>query len=167
MEDGLKPRQGQQQALRVRQGPGGEAGARPAGDYGDLQAMTDPQDGLDLVGGVGQSHRQGQLAVGGEAVALVGVQVLGLVQHLGRGQDAQQPGHQLRLAGGAGLGGQGRLGMGVARGVATGMGVALVKRSIPLRPMTRIRVVVATTLMATTWLNRHASPRRGERYKKP
>jgi hypothetical protein len=35
---------------------------------------------------------------------------------------------QLRLAGGAGLGAQGRLGMGVARGVATGMGVALVKR---------------------------------------
>ncbi len=68
--------------------------------------MAEAQDGLDLLDLAGQGHRQGQLAVGGEAIALVRVQILRRVQHEGLRQDRQQAGHQFRLAGGTGLGGQ-------------------------------------------------------------
>ena len=76
LEDGPHPRQHDEDAVGVRQGPAGEAGARPARHEGDAVLGTRPDDRRDLLGGLGQDDERGNDLVLRQPVALVGAQPL-------------------------------------------------------------------------------------------
>ena len=78
-----------------------QARARAAGHHGHVEQMAHTQHGLHLVVGFGQGHAQRALAVGGEAVALVGGGVFGGIEQCVSGQHGLQGVHHLLLARGA------------------------------------------------------------------
>ncbi|MDT4859078.1 hypothetical protein FQZ97_935750 [compost metagenome] len=82
-------------------GAPGQAGARATRDHGHGQRMTGPEHGGHLVFGFGQGHHQRPLAVGGQAVALVGRRVLVVPEQRVSGQHRLQCTHHLGLARGA------------------------------------------------------------------
>ncbi|GAB1412497.1 hypothetical protein MASR1M97_12330 [Candidatus Desulfobacillus denitrificans] len=82
--------------MRHRRGAAGEAGAGAARHHRHAQRVAEPEhfDDLLLVGR--QRHQQRQLAIGGEAVALVGHEVLLRDEQRVSRQDTAQPGDEAR-----------------------------------------------------------------------
>ena len=90
LEDAVELREAQEHPVGERKGAAGEPGTRAAGHHRDALPGAEAEYLLDLLGGVGQHRHHGELAVGGEAVALVGAKPFLVVQHALRGQDAPE-----------------------------------------------------------------------------
>ncbi|MNC84888.1 hypothetical protein D3C83_04570 [compost metagenome] len=92
-------REREQHAVAERQGAAGEPGAGAARDHRHLELVAGLQNAADLVLGFRQCNCHGDLAVGGQPVAFVGLHVLVVEQQRSRGKkDAQRRDH-LALAG--------------------------------------------------------------------
>jgi hypothetical protein len=81
----VEARERQQHALRVRQRAARQPGAGAARDHRHAELAARAQQRGDLRLGVGNRDRERQLAVGGEAVALVRPQRLGVGEQPQRG----------------------------------------------------------------------------------
>jgi hypothetical protein len=90
LQDAVELGQRQRHAQRVRQRAARQPGAGAARHHRHLQRVAGLQHGGHLRLGLGQRHHQRLLAVGGEAVALVGHGVLGLPQQRVRGQQRRR-----------------------------------------------------------------------------
>ena len=87
---------GNHQGLPLGHGPAGKPGAAAPGHKGNRALVAEPQHRRHLLGGFRQHHQGGLVALQGEAVAVVGEQLLAGCHHrLGWQQLAQGPG-QLR-----------------------------------------------------------------------
>ena len=89
-ENLLELGEAEQDTAAVRQGAAGQTGAGTPGHHWHLQRVAEPHDGLHLLDAVGERHQQGQLAIGGQAIAFVRAQVFFVIEHGLRGQDASQ-----------------------------------------------------------------------------
>ena len=90
LEDAVEARQRQQHAASVRQRAARQSGTRAARHHRHAQLEAGAQHRHHLLLGRRQRHHQRQRAVGGQAVALVGAQILGLVHQRARGQHAAE-----------------------------------------------------------------------------
>jgi hypothetical protein len=97
-QDPVELGQAQRHAQLVRQGAAGQAGAGAARHHRHSQRVAGLQHGGDLGFGLGQHHHQRPLAVGRQAVALVGRGVLAAVQDAMPGQGPGQRSHHLGAA---------------------------------------------------------------------
>ena len=97
LENLVEARHHQQDALFQRQRAAGQAGAGTARDYRYATGMAELQQLLHLLDALGQHHQHGRGAVGGQAVALVGLEVFGGMQDVEVGQALVQLGQQRGL----------------------------------------------------------------------
>jgi len=104
LQDAGEARQRQQHAARVRQRPARQAGTRTARHHRHAQLEAGAQHRDHLLLGGRQRHHQRQRPVGGQAVAFVGAQVLGVVhqragrQHAGQRRDHPRLVHRRKIA---------------------------------------------------------------------
>ena len=95
VEDAVHPHQADHHGVRQRQRAAGKRGAGAARDDPHAVGMAVAQDGGDLLGGLGQDNRERHLAVGGQAVGLVGPQADGLGDQCVRGHESGEAGDDL------------------------------------------------------------------------
>ena len=81
---------GHHQRLRLGHGAAGETGATAAGHKRHTLLMTDAQHGRHLLGRLRQHHQGGLVAMEGEAIAVVGQELLAGGHHGAPGQDLTQ-----------------------------------------------------------------------------
>ena len=91
VEDLVHPHHADDDRVLQRQGAAGERGAGAAGDDAHAVAVAEAQDGGDLFGGFGQDDGERQLAVGGEAVGLVGFEAERLADEAASGEQGGRP----------------------------------------------------------------------------
>ncbi|MND97322.1 hypothetical protein D3C80_896400 [compost metagenome] len=96
-EDAVEARHHQQDALFQRQGAAGETCAGASGHYWNPEFMAGLQELLDLLDALRQHHQHGRGAVGGEAVAFVGLEVFLAVEDVQVRQALAQLGQQRGL----------------------------------------------------------------------
>ena len=72
VDDAVELREAQNNPTGQRQCAAGKTGSRTACNHRDLKLGAQTQCALHLLDGFGQRHEQGQLAVGGQAITLIG-----------------------------------------------------------------------------------------------
>ncbi len=101
-QDAVELRHRQQHARGVRRRAAREAGARAARDDRHVQLAAGHERATDLLLGFGQDHAERGLAVGGQAVALVGAGVLVDVEQAVRREECAEGVDDGALVGGVG-----------------------------------------------------------------
>ena len=92
VEDAVHPHQPDHHRIRQRQRAAGQRGAGAARHHAHAVGVAEAHDGGDLLGGLRQHHGERHLAVGGQAVGLVGLQRIGSAITAVVGSSAAQAG---------------------------------------------------------------------------
>ncbi len=79
-ENLVETRHDQQDALLHRQRAAGQAGAGATGNHRHAALVAELEQGFDLLDALGQHHQHRRGAVGGKAVALVGLEIFEAMQ---------------------------------------------------------------------------------------